>query len=151
MRSVGSQPSTCLGKRGEVADLGDARRRDVSSRQAGQEPLMVGGDVAVDVGLGRQQGRDRDDEAHRLHVAEPFEMRQVFRVLRHGVILSPARDRPVRPARCAVAFTSYTARMRSGSVLQLLVEHRQSPVPVALVGFELPAFVLIVAKVERKL
>ena len=42
------------------------------ARQAGQEPLVVRGDVAVDVGLGRQQGRNRDDEPDRLDVAEPF-------------------------------------------------------------------------------
>ena len=80
MRSVGSQPSTCLRERREVADLRDQVVVRIA-RQAGQEPLMVWGDVAIDLGLGRQQRGDRHDEPHRLHVAEPFEMRQVFGII----------------------------------------------------------------------
>ena len=53
------------------------------ARQAGEEPLMVRGDVPVDVGLGGQQGRNRDDEADRLDVAEPFLMSEGFRVACH--------------------------------------------------------------------
>ena len=77
----------CLGKRCEVTYLWD----DVVIPilwQAGQKSLMLRGDVPVDVGLGRQQCRDRDHQPHRLNISEPFEMRQVFRVLRHGVTLS---------------------------------------------------------------
>ncbi len=33
---------------------------------------MLGGDVTVDVGLGRQQGRDHYDQADRLRIAEPL-------------------------------------------------------------------------------
>ena len=38
-----------------------------------------------------------------------------------------------------------------GFGLQFRVEHRQTPGPVALVGFELPEFVHLIAKVEREL
>ncbi len=51
---------------------------------------MVRDDVAVDVGLGGQQGRNRDDEADRLDVAEPFLMSEVSGSL---AIVSP-RHRP---------------------------------------------------------
>ena len=55
----------------------------VVARQAGQEPLVVRDDVAVDVGLGRQQGRNRHDQADWLDVAEPFLVGERFRVFGH--------------------------------------------------------------------
>ena len=67
---------------GEVADFRD-RLVVFVARQACQKPLVVRGDVAIDVGLRRQQSRDRDDQADRLDVAEPFLMGQGFRVTRH--------------------------------------------------------------------
>ena len=75
------------GEFGEVADFRDELVVFVA-RQARQKPLVVRGDVAVDVGLGRQHGRDRDDQADRLDVAEPFLMGEGFRV-RAMVDLTP--------------------------------------------------------------
>ena len=39
---------------------------------------MLGADVLVDIALGLQQSGNGDDQAHRLHKADPFEMREFF-------------------------------------------------------------------------
>src|SRR5205823_13813095 len=51
------------------------------------EAILHVNDVAIDVGLGSDQGGRGDDEADRLQVAEPVPMRQQFRVLRHVRLL----------------------------------------------------------------
>ena len=83
-RSVGCQPSTVRVKVRKVADLGDQFVVLVTA-QTGQEPLMLRGDVAIEVGIGGQQGRNRHDQTDRLHVAEPLLMGELFRVFCHGL------------------------------------------------------------------
>lgn len=45
--------------------------------------MLLGQDVAIDVGLCRQQGRNRHDQAHRLHEAEPLEVSEMFGIFGH--------------------------------------------------------------------
>ena len=106
-RSVGSQPRTpCSESRRSRGSRGSISS-SLSARQACEEALVVGGDVAVDVRLGGEQRRSGDDEADRLDVAEPFLVGESFGIAWPSCLTpSPARDRPGRPARCAVAFTS---------------------------------------------
>ena len=50
------------------------------ARQAAQKPLMPGGDVPLHMGLRLQQSRNGHNETNRLHIAEPFEVREMFGV-----------------------------------------------------------------------
>ena len=48
----------------------------ITTAAASAPSWVLGQDVEVDVGLGLQLGGRRDDEADRLHVAEPLLMSQ---------------------------------------------------------------------------
>ena len=94
--NVGGQP-------GELADRGPGVGFAVDGDllDAFEEPRMVRDDVLVGEGSGRDERGRRDDQAHGLEVAEPFLMREVFRVSGHDVTPSRARGRRARSARCA--------------------------------------------------
>ena len=101
---IGRFPAENVGRKlGELPDrrsgVGFALQDDVLD--AVEEAGMVGDDVLVRVRPGGGQRGRRDDQAHGLEVAEPFLVRDQFRVSGHDVTPSPARDRPGRSARCA--------------------------------------------------
>ena len=85
---VGRLPSQDLC--GEAREFEDGRLRVVLTLHSGlfdeiEEAGMVGDDVLVRVCSGGSQRGRRDDQADRLEVAEPFLMRDQFRVSGHDV------------------------------------------------------------------
>ena len=68
-----------------------------------EEAVVLGDDVLGGEGLRIDQSRRGHNQADRLEVAEPFNVRQQFRVSGHDFHLTPttARDRPGRRARSA--------------------------------------------------
>ena len=96
IRSVGFPAQNFLGEPGQI---GNGRGALVVVRQTIQESLVIRGDVAVHVGLGLDQRRDRHDQPHRLNVAEPLLMRDYSGSFAIALTPSPARGTPSRPAR----------------------------------------------------